>query len=102
MSYQAFLPYVLVMAVTTYLTRAVPLILFRHSIKSRLIRSFLYYMPYAVLSAMAVPGILYATGDMRAAAAGLLVALVLSWREKSLLTVAVCASAATLLVQLLL
>ena len=93
MTYSTFLPYLIVMAVVTYLTRMLPLALFRRKIKNVYLRSFLYYVPYAVLAAMTIPGILYATGDMRAAAVGLAMALVLSWFEKSLLTVAMCASA---------
>lgn len=102
MEFSVFWPYLAVMATTTYLIRMAPLLLCRKKIKNRFIRSFLYYVPYAVLAAMTIPGILYSTGDMRTAACGLLVALILSWFEKSLLTVAMCASAAVLLAQLFL
>ena len=50
--------YTLVMAGVTYLIRMVPLVLIRHPIKSRLIKSFLYYVPYAELGAMTFPAIL--------------------------------------------
>ncbi len=100
MKVEAFAPYLLVMAVTTYLTRMVPLAVFRKRIKSRFIRSFLIYVPYAVLAAMTLPGILYSTGSVLTAAAGLAVAAALSWMEKSLLTVAMCAAVAVFLVQL--
>ena len=102
MSWEYFLPYVLVMAVVTYLIRMLPLAAFRRRINSRFIRSFLYYVPYAVLSAMTFPAILYATGSLPSACAALAVALVLAWLEKSLLTVAIVASAAALAVQLVL
>lgn len=92
MRYDVFWPYLLVMAVTTYLTRALPLALFRRRIKSRFVRSFLMYVPYAVLAAMTLPGILYATGSTWTALAGLIVAVALAWMEKPLLTVAMCAS----------
>ena len=75
MAYGVFLPYLVVMAVTTYLIRMAPLLLCRKKITSRFIRSFLFYVPYAVLASMTVPGILYSTGDIRSAACGLLVAL---------------------------
>ncbi len=99
MNWQYFLPYVLVMAVVTYLIRMLPLAAFRRRINSRFIRSFLYYVPYAVLSAMTFPAILYATGSLPSACAALAIALVLAWLEKSLLTVAIAASAAALIVQ---
>ena len=99
MSWSYFLPYVLVMAVVTYLIRMLPLAAFRRRINSRFIRSFLYYVPYAVLSAMTFPAILYATGSLPSACVALAVALGLAWMEKSLLTVAIAASAAAFAVQ---
>ena len=99
MSWEYFLPYVLVMAVVTYLIRMLPLAAFRRRINSRFIRSFLYYVPYAVLSAMTFPAILYATGSLPSACVALAVALALAWMEKSLLTVAIAASAAAFIVQ---
>ena len=94
--------YILVMAVVTYLIRMLPLTLIRRKIKNRFIRSFLYYVPYATLAAMTFPAILTATGSILSAALGFLTALVLAFRGKSLLTVAVCASAAVLITELLL
>ena len=101
MSWGYFLPYVLVMAVVTYLIRMLPLAAFRRRINSRFIRSFLYYVPYAVLSAMTFPAILYATGSLPSACVALAVALGLAWLEKSLLTVAIAASAAAFAVQVI-
>ena len=101
MSWGYFLPYVLVMAVVTYLIRMLPLAAFRRRINSRFIRSFLYYVPYAVLSAMTFPAILYATGSLPSACVALAVALALAWMEKSLLTVAIAASAAAFAVQVI-
>ena len=101
MSWGYFLPYVLVMAVVTYLIRMLPLAAFRRRISSRFIRSFLYYVPYAVLSAMTFPAILYATGSLPSACVALAVALGLAWLEKSLLTVAIAASAAAFAVQVI-
>ena len=76
------------MAVVTYLPRMLPLAIFKKKIKSRFIRSFLAYVPYAVLAAMTFPEILYSTSNMLSAAAGLLVALILSYFGRGLLTVA--------------
>ena len=68
------------------------------------VKSFLFYVPYAVLSAMTFPAILYSTSDNLAvgvpsAAAGLLVALVLAYHNRGLLTVALASSAAVFIVQ---
>lgn len=54
--------YILVMAAVTYLIRMLPLTLIRRKITNRTLRSFLYYVPYATLSAMTFPAILTATG----------------------------------------
>ena len=97
MSWSEFLPRVLVMAVVTYLIRMIPLTFFRKPIKSRFIRSFLYYVPFAVLTAMTIPDVLYSTGyvaggdwkPLVCAAFGLLVGTLMAWKKCSLLTVAV-------------
>ncbi len=94
MSWGAFFPYVAVMAVVTYLIRMLPLTAFRRPIRSRFFQSFLTYIPYAVLGAMTFPEVIYSTGDLRTAAVGVLVAVILAWRGKSLLTVAIAACAA--------
>ncbi|MBQ9251538.1 MAG: AzlD domain-containing protein [Clostridia bacterium] len=91
MSWSAFVPYVAVMAVVTYLIRMLPLTAFRRPIHSRFIQSFLTYIPYAVLGAMTFPEVFYSTGDLRTAAVGVVVAVILAWRGKSLLTVAIAA-----------
>ena len=94
MSWGAFFPYVAVMVVVTYLIRMLPLTVWRKPVRSRFARSFLTYIPFAVLGAMTFPEVLYSTGDLRTAAAGVAVAVLLAWRGKSLLTVAIAACGA--------
>ncbi|MBR6669060.1 MAG: AzlD domain-containing protein [Clostridia bacterium] len=89
MSWPTYLLYLAVMAGVTYLIRMLPLTVFRKEIKSVFIRSFLHYVPYAVLAAMTIPGILTSTGDIRTAIAGLVVAVAMAWRGMSLLSVAI-------------
>lgn len=89
--------YLLIMAGSTYLIRAIPFALVRKKIESPFIRSFLYYIPYAVLTAMTFPAVLYATGNITAAAVGFGVALILALLKKGLTTVAMAASAAVFL-----
>lgn len=86
--------YIAVMAITTYLIRALPLAVFRKPIRSRFIRSFLRYVPYACLSAMTFPAILYAGDSVLSGAVALLVAVVLALRGKGLVTVALSSCAA--------
>jgi branched-subunit amino acid transport protein len=99
MTTQDILLYIAVMAGVTYAVRVLPLILFRREIKSTFIRSFLYYIPYAVLGAMTFPAIFYSTGSVVSATAGLAVAVVLALKKKGLVTVAVFACLTVLIVQ---
>ena len=99
MSASSFYPYLLVMAGVTYLIRMLPLTVFRREIRSRFLRSFLYYVPYAVLGSMTIPDNFYSTGSLWTALIGLIVAVILAWKEKSLLTVALCACGAVAIAQ---
>ena len=90
------------MALTTYLIRMLPLTLFRRPIRSRFVKSFLHYVPYACLTAMTFPAILESTASLAGGVAALVVAVVLAYFGKSLLTVALASSAAVLLTEVLL
>lgn len=87
------LAYIAVMAGVTYLVRLLPLVCFRKKITNVFVKSFLYYVPYAVLGAMTVPAIFASTSYTLSAVAGLIAAVFFAYREKSLLYVAVMASA---------
>ena len=91
--------YIFTMAMTTYLIRMLPLTIFRKPIKSRFLRSFLHYVPYACLTAMTFPAILSSTATVLSGGAALVVAVVLAYRGKSLLTVSLAASAAVMLTE---
>ena len=92
--------YLAVMALVTYLIRMIPFTLFRKEIRSTFFRSFLAYVPYAVLGAMTFPSIFFATASLPSAIAGTVVALILAFFRRSLLTVAVGASGTALIVEL--
>ena len=94
--------YIFTMALTTYLIRVLPLTIFRKPIRSRFLRSFLHYVPYACLTAMTFPAILSSTASILSGAAALIVAIILAYRGKSLIVVAVSSSAAVLIVECLL
>ena len=90
------------MALTTYLIRLLPMTLFRKPIRSRFLRSFLHYVPYACLAAMTFPAILSSTASLISGIAALVVAVVLALRGKSLILVAVSSSTAVLVTEWLL
>ena len=91
--------YVLVMALTTYLIRVLPLTVFRKPIKSRFVKSFLHYVPYACLTAMTVPAILYDTAWAASGAGALVIAVWLAYRGRSLLTVSLASCGAVFLLE---
>lgn len=91
--------YTFVMAAVTYLIRMLPFVVFRKPIQNRFVRSFLYYVPYAVLGAMTFPAILYSTSNLISAAVGLAVSVILAWLGRGLLTVAVSACVAVYLTE---
>lgn len=91
--------YILAMAVTTYLIRALPLVFFKKPIKSIFLRSFLHYVPVACLTAMTFPAILYATDHVISGAVGLAVAVALAMKNKSLIMVAASSCVAVFLME---
>ena len=102
------------MAISTYLIRAVPLVVFRKKLNNKYLYSFLNYIPYAVLTALIVPGILYSTKsavsvdsiatsqNIITACIGGAVAIILSLLKRSLIVVAVASTVAVYLAQLIL
>lgn len=102
MSNLQYLIYILVMAGVTYLIRMLPMTLVKSKIKSSFLQSFIYYVPYAVLSAMTVPAIFYCTPDLLPSLFGFAVAVLLALLERSLLTVAISACGTVLVGELIL
>lgn len=91
---------VMIMAIFTYLPRMLPLTCFRKEITSPFIKSLLYYVPYAVLSALTFPSIFYATGSYISAIVGCVVAIYFSYLGKGLVFVALMAMISVYIVQL--
>lgn len=92
---------VLSMALVTYIIRMLPIVLFKKKIKSQFINSLLYYLPYAVLSAMTFPFILYSSGRLISAMIGTAVSLTASFCKRSLVTVALLSALAVFLTEVL-
>ena len=90
-----------VMAGVTYLIRTAPMAIFRKKIENEWVQSFLYYVPYVVLAAMTFPAVFSSTGSKPSAIAGCLVAILLAYTKRGLLTVAVGAAAAAFVVQII-
>lgn len=95
-----FWMYLLVMFVVTYLIRVFPFVIFHKKIENKYVRSFLAYIPYTVLGAMTFPAVFFATGSVISASVGVIAALGLAYRGKGLFTVAICASLAAFLLNI--
>ena len=87
--------YIAVMALVTYLIRVIPFASVRGKIKSKFLRSVLFYVPYTVLAAMTVPAIFYCT-DNPVSCVGFAVSVLLAFFRRSLITVALAAVAGVL------
>lgn len=92
---------ILLMAVTTYLIRVIPLLVLRKPIRNRFFRSFLYYAPYVTLSVLTFPAILYSTGSFTSALAGSTVALICAFLRLGLPITAGAGCLVSLIVQLI-
>lgn len=88
-------------ALVTYLIRMIPMVFFRKKIENKWVRSFLYYVPYSVLAAMTFPAVFTSTGSCWGGVAGCVVAIILAYFKRGLLTVAVGAALAAYLVQMI-
>lgn len=95
------LTYILVISGTTFLVRALPFLLLRKPIKSKFIRSFLAYIPYVTLAAMAFPDMVFATGNWISGLAGFLAALTVAWLKGSLIKVTGIACLVVLMIEIL-
>jgi branched-subunit amino acid transport protein len=92
---------VLAMAVVTYFIRMIPLAFFHKKIKSTFIKSLLYYVPYAVLTAMTFPSVFFVTGNVYSAIIGVCVAFIGAVSKRSLVVVAILSVVSILLYNLL-
>ena len=93
--------YLLILAGSTYLIRAIPFAAMKKKITNKFLCSFLYYIPYTVLAAMTFPAALYCTGTVISAASGLAVGLIFALKEKGLTLVAVVSCLTVFIVDLL-
>ena len=90
-----------VMALTTYFIRVTPMAIFHRKLENRWFKDFMFYIPFCVLAAMTFPDVIYSTKSLTSGIVATVVALIMSWRKRDLLTVAIGAVAAAVLVEYL-
>lgn len=101
MKYNVYI-YIIIMALVTYIIRALPITFIRKEIKNKIVRSFLYYVPYVTLSVMTFPAILFAATNIYAAFAAFGAAVFLAYKEKGLFTVALGSCAVVFVLEFIL
>lgn len=92
--------YILVMAVTVFLIRVIPLTLVRKQIKNEFVKSFLYYVPYVTLAVMTFPAIVDATSNPIAGLISLIVGIFAAYKDLGLFKVTVICCLTVLILEL--
>ena len=92
--------YIAVMGAVSFLIRVLPMTLIRKPIKSRFIRSFLYYVPYVTLAVMTFPAVLDATQSPIAGGAALVVGVAVAWYGFDLFKTALSCCGVVLILEL--
>ena len=92
--------YILLMAITVFIIRVLPLTLIRKPIQNRFIRSFLYYVPYVTLSVMTVPAIVKATDNPISGIVALLLGMIGAYKELGLFKVTLICCISVLLLEM--
>lgn len=73
----------------SFLPRMLPITFINKKIKSQFIKSFLFYVPYAVLASITFPYILYVSDNIYISLAGMMVAIILSLMNQKMVIVAI-------------
>ena len=92
--------YILVCAAVSFLIRELPLTLIRRPIKSRFLRSFLFYVPYVTLAVMTFPAIIHATQTPISGLVALIAGIIAAWLGAGLFPVSVICCVLVFLIEL--
>ena len=94
--------YIFSMAAVTFAVRVLPTTLIRRQIKSRFLRSFLYYVPYVTLSVMTFPAIINATQSPISGILALAAGIIAAWLGAGLFPVALTCCSVVFVAELIL
>lgn len=89
----------LLMFVVSYLMKMVPLVFLKEKIKNKFLNSFLYYIPYAVMTSMIIPEVFKSTSSPISAISGVVLAIVLGLLGQGLLVIALSSTAIVFIVE---
>ena len=88
MEQHSMIIYILLAIVITNLIRVTPMVLIKGQIHNRLVRSFLYYVPYVTLAVMTFPDMILATPTPWSGIIALLAGIIAAWFRLGLFPVA--------------
>ncbi|MCY6355793.1 AzlD domain-containing protein [Clostridium sp. ZS2-4] len=71
----------------TYITRAIPVLLYKGKEPAKFLKSFLEYIPYAALGGLLFPEVLFSTGHITTAIVGCIFAGILILKKQNMLIV---------------
>jgi branched-subunit amino acid transport protein len=90
---------IFVIGAVQYLMKAAPLVFIKEKVKNKFLSSFLFYIPYAVLTCMVIPEVFGSTSSSVSAAAGAAAAIILGLFNQGLLVVSLSATAVVFIVE---
>ncbi len=99
MSREKFLLAIFAMAGVMIAVKIIPLLFCKKKIKNVFLKSFLEYIPYAVLTSMIFPEVFHSTGSVVSASVAVVFALVLSYFGQSLVVVALSSTLVAFIVE---
>lgn len=91
--------YIVIMAITVFLIRVLPLTLIRKPIKNQFVNSFLYYVPYVTLAVMTFPAIIDSTINPYAGLISLIIGVIASYKNLGLFKVTVICCLTVLIIE---
>jgi len=96
-----FVIYLLACSITTYLIRAIPLVIMKEKIKNKYLLSFMHYLPSTILAVMTVPSVFSATGNIYSSMGAFAIAIICAIKGMDIIKIAICSSLTVLLIELI-
>ena len=90
---------ILLMFLISYLMKMVPMVFCKGKIKNKFLNSFLYYIPFAVITSMTIPEVFHSTSSIISASCGVALAVVLGLMGQSLLVIALSSTVIVFIVE---
>jgi len=89
----------LILFVISCLMRMIPLIFCKGKIKSKFLNSFLYYIPFAVMTSIVIPEVFHSTSSVASAVSGVVLAVILGLLGQNMLVIAFSSTALVFIIE---